>query len=324
MQKFLTLLFLFISLEASSQLIKGKVIIYEKDEPLSNANVFYDGMYKGAVTDENGNFTLAAAPSNQIPIIISAIGYHSTSISNYQPGEFLTVYLQPRVYALDPVVFTDDGMSRTEKENVFTREFIGVSENSKDCRILNIDDVRLVFNKKRQMLEAFADEPIIFENRALGFRVTYHLAGFSYSPGRIFFAGNYFFEPDSTLSDDQLEYVKNKRKQAYLGSRMHFVRSMYNETIQEEGFVIQSESNTNLPIKRLVTEIQGRKHISIPSRVAVIYRRQFYNGTYIRRQKRLTYIEKNGFYDPQGLTWSGAMANQRMADLLPFEYEPGM
>jgi hypothetical protein len=37
-------------------------------------------------------------------------------------------------------------------------------------------------------------------------------------------------------------------------------------------------------------------------------------------KKKNVVIEKSGYFDPHGLTWSGFMASQRMADLLPFEY----
>jgi hypothetical protein len=32
------------------------------------------------------------------------------------------------------------------------------------------------------------------------------------------------------------------------------------------------------------------------------------------------YFEKDGFYDPIGVEFSGEMSKQRIGDLLPFEY----
>jgi hypothetical protein len=32
------------------------------------------------------------------------------------------------------------------------------------------------------------------------------------------------------------------------------------------------------------------------------------------------YFDKDGYFDPLGISWQGEMARQRIADLLPFEY----
>jgi hypothetical protein len=32
------------------------------------------------------------------------------------------------------------------------------------------------------------------------------------------------------------------------------------------------------------------------------------------------YFEKDGYYDPTGVAFSGEMSKQRIGDLLPFEY----
>ena len=43
-------------------------------------------------------------------------------------------------------------------------------------------------------------------------------------------------------------------------------------------------------------------------------------GTTMNIKKDSVYFEKDGFYDPFGVVFSGEMSDRRIGDLLPFEY----
>ena len=319
MTRSLALLLFLLPFASFAQMIKGQILIYGSENPLPYASVYYDGMYKGVISDENGNFQLTQAASGKTPIIISAVGYHSTSIPDYSSSEFLKVYLQPKTYNLDAVVVTFDGMTREEKEAIFKREFIGITENSMQCEILNMDDISLVYNRKKQTVEAFAKDPILLHNKALGFKITYYLDVFQYTRRSVFFAGNYFFEPDTILTGRDLARVEKKRKEAYLGSRMHFIRALYNDRLNAEGYKIRDSLNKRVNYRELVVATPEGKNILMRSSLAVFYAR---NGsvTVLNKKQDFTYIDKSGFYDPNGISWAGDMGDQRMGDLLPFEY----
>ena len=321
MLRVLTLFFLILSFEVSAQVVEGQILINGTEEPLANASIYYDGMYKGGISNEHGIFRLVSADSVRVPIIISAVGYHSTSIADYKSGEFLKIYLEPKIYSLDAVVVTYDGMSREEKEAIFKKEFIGISENSLNCEILNLDDINLVYNRKRGTVEAFADDPVILQNTALGFKITYYLEQFRFSPEGIYFSGNYYFEPDTTLAGKDLARVEKRRRQAYLGSRMHFIRSLYNDRLKKDGFSLLNLARKAKDNSGMVVDRENGRSIFMESRLAVIYKGRSNSITFLDKNKKFTSIDKNGFYDPGGISWSGGMASQRMGDLLPFEYE---
>ncbi len=42
--------------------------------------------------------------------------------------------------------------------------------------------------------------------------------------------------------------------------------------------------------------------------------------TFLREQ---VFFDQKGYYDPFAISWDGAMAKQRVGDLLPYEYKPG-
>lgn len=178
----------------------------------------------------------------------------------------------------------------------------------------------LRFLKKHRTVEASSDKPIILHNKALGFKITYYLEHFKHGPGTTSFSGNYYFEPDTSLRGKYLNRVERRRREAYLGSRMHFIRSLYHGRIQQEGYTVLDYSAKDRDPIGLVVDDQNSRGIIIKSRLAVIYKGETRTITYLDKKKDFTFIDKNGFYDPAGIMWSGGMANQRIGDLLPFEY----
>ena len=115
--------------------------------------------------------------------------------------------------------------------------------------------------------------------------------------------------------------IEKKRRQAYLGSRMHFIRSMYNNQLKKDGFSLLNLPRMVKDNSGMVVDTEDGKSIFLESRLAVIYKGNSNNITFLNKNKNFTPIDKNGFYDPGGISWSGGMASQRMGDLLPFEYE---
>ena len=42
---------------------------------------------------------------------------------------------------------------------------------------------------------------------------------------------------------------------------------------------------------------------------------------YINYLKDMAYFDKSGYFDPLSIAWDGEMAQQRIADQLPYEYK---
>ncbi|TKC02858.1 hypothetical protein [Pedobacter frigoris] len=120
----------------------------------------------------------------------------------------------------------------------FRNAFLGVTPFSEECIIKNIDDIQLRLNKNTQEMFATAKGAIIVINKALGYIIEYDLQHFSMSPGKRYFYGKAFFQGlnEKELSDE----VLTLRENAYYGSVTHFLRSVYNNTNEIEGFEIRS------------------------------------------------------------------------------------
>jgi hypothetical protein len=85
-----------------------------------------------------------------------------------------------------------------------------------------------------------AMEPLIVENRSLGYRIEYQLESFQYNYDThyLIYLGYPLFIPLEGGDAKKKHWEKN-RSLAYYGSIMHFMRSVYRNNIREEGFEVR-------------------------------------------------------------------------------------
>ena len=106
---------------------------------------------------------------------------------------------------------------------------------------INKTAIRFRYYKNSNRLIAFADEPLVIENNALGYIISYQLEDFeiNFGKGSLFFVG---FPLVQELENDRKGVQgkwERKRLKAYMGSVMHFMRSVYGNQLQQEGFDVR-------------------------------------------------------------------------------------
>ncbi|MGB4229318.1 MAG: carboxypeptidase-like regulatory domain-containing protein, partial [Bacteroidales bacterium] len=104
-QKILLIIMLMFSVSLSSQItINGKVIDKDSQKPLPFANIKIEGTFLGAVSSNDGNFSLQVK-SLPVTLIISYIGYETDTIV-VNENQFLTIYLAPKSILTDEITVT--------------------------------------------------------------------------------------------------------------------------------------------------------------------------------------------------------------------------
>jgi hypothetical protein len=318
----LTALILISSIATTAQILKGQVLIYGTDSAIAHASIYFNNMYKRALADKNGYFELQISNSEKASLIVSAIGYSSTTIGDYNAGQFLKVYLKPKVYDLDEVVVTSvtSRMSREKMEKLFKKEFLGTSYSASKCTIENLSDVKLVYNESSKTLEAYSDDPLIIHNPYLEYKITYYIDKFKVQGRLTTNEGHYFFEDDTLLTDNEKTRIDKRRLNSYLGSKMHFIRSLCNRTLGEEGFSIFNNSSQALDEDRILLIKGSQKYLKVKDGIQVVYKNHS-KGTHVTDYRGRSLINYKGFFDPASLRWTGGyMAMERVGDLLPYEY----
>lgn len=221
--------------------LDGQVRDARTQRPLAFASVFLANTTYGTTTDSTGHFALAGVPAGQYEVMVSYVGYelYKKDLA-LQQSLTLSPSLQPAAH-LDEVVVRPS-KNRAADYRRFTRQFLGASALSQQCRIESPDEVAVVFDEGRRELVAVAPRHLTVINQALGYRITYHHFDFrvNYNANRITFVAAPVYEELKSKDVRQQQQWEANRRKAYAGSLPHFLRSVRNDQLAQEGFLVQA------------------------------------------------------------------------------------
>jgi len=293
---------------------------------LDFAAVYFSGTSTGTYTTQKGYFELDISQHKSMPLTISALGYYSVTLDDLSDNKFYIIYLTPKEYELSEVVITakNNSLRRRISLNTFKREFLGTTSNARSCYLENENDVMLILKSQGDTLKAYSLNPLIIHNKALGYKLIYYLDKFEYSNSKGYFRiiGSCIFISDTTNFINLQKQFDRRRLTTFLGSRMHFFRSLWENNLDQDGFVVTDFSGNKITYDKIVTQTDSlSKYISFPGKQLLIYYTGLQHGI-INMIKDSVDFDEDGFFDPIGILWDGKMAEKRIGDLLPFEYKP--
>ncbi|RZK77734.1 MAG: carboxypeptidase-like regulatory domain-containing protein [Pedobacter sp.] len=212
----------------------------DKGLPLPGASVFLSGYKVGTVADADGKFVIPNLTPGNYDVLVQMLGYLplSQNVLIANKSKELTINLQENIKLLTEVVIKPSPY-RSQYLRIFREHFIGTSINASDCEIINPQVIRFDYDSQRRVLTANADEFLIIENKALGYRIRYLLNFFEKDDetGMVHFYGYPYFE-EMEVSKRKRKQLEKKREVAYKGSPQHFFKSLFNNTDKQEGFTI--------------------------------------------------------------------------------------
>jgi hypothetical protein len=367
-----------------SNTLRGIVVNEDDGLPIEFASVFVSQTTIGTTTGYDGSFTLDVKLHGFYRLAITHICFqtYTIDINSIDEKQLLIIKLKKAYQQIEevkivPHIWTEDYYK------LFYDGFIGHSNNSDECIIENPKSINFIGSKKGH-LKAVSDSNIIINNKGLGYIINYKLDNFElfysidttflgidsiensmtefhqknkkYDRSRYFveftedylkYSGEPEFIDKINQSKNPKEIIQN-RANAYYGSPMHFFRSLYTDSLEENGFVINKIKTTktikqiNPPIKIhsiLIDSIREIKCLKehLDSAVMVKYVKYGEPRKYIRNSnnyKRLTLTKGQQtslieFYDAKfteegiakGYTkYNGYMNWLRIAELLPFDF----
>jgi len=357
----LFLLAAFSTLAAFSQSgysISGKIIDQETKQPLQGASVFAENTTLGTATNENGYFSLSL-PGGGYSIVVTFTGYQ-TETKRVTAGDAgnndIVIEIKKKEKALEEFVVKSssevaDGLAKYG--DFFLENFIGKTANSKQCYIKNKEALKFFYYKRSKRLKILATEPLQIVNDALGYSIKYQLDSFvhEYNSQISIYTGNPLFQEMQPADAAQLEKWRAARKTAYNGSIVHFMRSLYQKKLKEEGFEIQfivknNDKESAIPLKDFYGAVNYTMDDSsnvaeiLPRQkdVAVIYKNEPSPELYLAENPEASAkfqlsvlsflpnepldIEQNGFYFEQNdIIITGYWGWEKVGDMVPYDYE---
>lgn len=279
MKSIILFFILLISQTQNGQIITGNVE-NEIGTPISNVNIYIDGTKVATISNSDGSFSLDIQNQKNGNLIFQKETYESNSIAiNKLIGKNIKVVLNKFKVIEELILIPYTEEAYRNYIQYFLNQFIGSDQTN--VKIKNQRTLKFSYDKKNKMLKVKSPKPLIINNKNLGYEIQYNLITFEadFNNNTISFAGTSFFKETS-----QKNSVKVNRMDAYSGSMMHFLRSVFSKTTTEEGFIVNHVikiPNKNYPteeelakLEAFQKEMKNTSTIKFPEEITNISRRK--------------------------------------------------
>jgi hypothetical protein len=335
--------------------LTGTVVDAETGTPLAGAHVFIASSLLGTATDGEGRYRLEQIPLGSHRIYVSMLGFEAATAPFSPRRDSLYTHdfeLAFDVLELGGVTVTGEHDPRWKKRlRRFNTLFLGETENARRTEIINPEVLDFDVKWWGKFI-ATASAPLVIENRALGYRVTYFLKEFISEGSTIKYDGEPLFEALEPASPEEAEAWEERRRTAYAGSFRHFLLSLLGDSTEAAGFrtyrrfdLESPQHRHGFPIEPASLLQEGpsdqEKLLDFYNYIEVHFTQEQEDESFLRWQGRFstarrgdqrswikltngpTVVDQNGeVIDPYGVTVYGYFAFERIADDVPKEYRP--
>jgi hypothetical protein len=322
----------------------------QKRRAIENAQVFLAYTALGAATRRSGMFTIKDVPSGTYDLYVYKKGYRMSeftfTVDAHRKNNF-NFRLKSGPVARTTDWSTEERQDHENKVKKFKEALFSTTSNSYECTITNPEVLEFPGDDPA-IFKAVAQEPLIFENRALGYRVTYFLREFESTINFTKYHGIPKFEELTPLDGEEAHKWRLNRLKAFRGSPAHFFASVHenyamrikeNKLLKEEGFVVsemrdlrhEADEPYNLPtgLRAKSKQVDVNNYITPGSNPTefqlrfdtfweIIFTNELEEPEYLRHQginpnvaQRYERVNKGGLSDYKGETYSGNLGDQK-------------
>ncbi|MDQ8747013.1 hypothetical protein BAS06_16780 [Elizabethkingia miricola] len=342
------ILFLFLSALCFSQVIKGSVVT-TAEQPLSNVKIYIDGSQVSSITDAKGIFDISIPNIKQGNIVFQKDGYQDFVYPLQQAmNKSLKVVLEKERLIEEVKLIGYSSKDYEKYINTFFDNFLGISREG--VSIENPKEVKFAYDKTERILRAQAKKPLIIINKKLGYTIEYKLMSFyvDHRNGISQYTGTSFYTPVKA-SESKNRVYKMNRLNAYYGSVQHFFKSVFNNSVNKEGFILDRikqmegqkalalvEKDLQAPAYR--SEMDGKVYFEFPDILMVSYKKYLFDiskrevirtnsystiNSYVETRGIRYHITSDGNYsEPDQMLFQKSWAADKVAKMLPLDYEP--
>lgn len=297
------ILFLFLfccQLISAQQALTGTVVTLSTHQPVERASVYIDGTSNGTYTKTDGTFRLMP---EQYPckLIISHIGCKLLSCDIKSPTN-VTVMLEEKNVALNSITIKGNVNKRSKNLKEFSEAFLGTDKWGKRAKIKNdsvlyfyhttdsIRDSTGHFLYASDSLHAICRQPLEIELGLTGYTAMVDIERFCLISNKnsadCDMVIHTRFIPATPKSKSQEKRFRNFRREAYFNSQRHFLRSLFENSLSENGYTI---SGSFCEYKNKTTDLVNlESFISLRTRSEIVIRNM---------KDKLVYVK---YFDDQG------------------------
>jgi CarboxypepD_reg-like domain len=251
--------------------ISGKIIDEKSKQPIENAEVFISGGTNGTITNNDGEFTLEI---QFIPchLVAMHISFQPMVLVVTTEGKY-NIELSNALHNIKEVSVTAENIRR-KNLRLFYKYFMYYA-NKQQIKILN--DSVLHFIRDENDLHAYCNTPLIIENKYLGYTIKVLIQDFHICKKLISTAqkvklnsasgigvfklnGYYYFQEVNSKNPRKNEQIILNRKSQYYGSLRHFLTCLYENELETNGYILNSNMSSVEPLFQNTSQRKEIKH----------------------------------------------------------------
>ena len=371
--------------------IKGVVLDSLTQEPLSSATVYINGTTQGTTTDANGQFELKDV-TFPATIIFSFVGYEPQALDLVRNPGMLTINLKANAELPEIEVSGKMSKADKKDLEYFKTMFLGEDRWGKRATIKNenaliidkSDDSSYFIRKSfrssfvtpniytgyvnshktfddtvkvnKTVFNAWATEPLIIDLPLLGYEVYVDLVKFTVVENKTQthcdMLGYFYYKPYNNVNKRKAMSFEKNRARAYYGSSQHFLRSLSENRLAENGYILTKAEEVKKEKKVIVTDIPvdiNRYSADVGDNMMLIhglknkklkikyYSREdgspyftgekakgirFYSESGMTLMQDTCIFFKDGTVMDNNIVFTGELSNKKVAACLPADYFP--
>ena len=220
--------------------ISGRITDAENKEPLPNASVFIANTTAGTTTDADGRYRLRIPGEGSYQLTVSYVGYQPV-YREIEPGNTSVAFdAVMNIKELDEVTVTKTVKARQRDINFFWKTLLGKSPSKKTIYAVNPEAAYYYYNTNTRILTVTCREPLQIVNNETGYHIQLVQGHFThnYNTNISSWEHQLFFRELEPKDDRQKMIRDENRKKAYRVSLSHFIKSLYHNTLMEDGFLL--------------------------------------------------------------------------------------
>lgn len=131
--------------------------------------------------------------------------------------------------------------TRVRYLEIFRKTLLGETNAARRAKVKNLRDVQFAATPNSNELVAYCDTTLVVDNPELGYVVYFDLVDFYYNraTGESRFFGYTRFVDKNDEGENKRRWAK-RRKETYMGSSMHFFRSIAERKLKQDMFTVQN------------------------------------------------------------------------------------
>jgi len=259
----LLVLFLFaIPLNISAQrYVSGIITETTTNKPIADATVFIANTTEGSTTKSDGSYQLKIPGNGNFLLSVSHAAYQP-EVKTIEPGDSSCVI---NVALLEEKMRDSQVKTKVVFRNrdvaLFWKTILGEEPLKKGIYAINPEVPFFYYNPETNILRVTCHTPLQIVNDETGYNIQYVLYSFTqdYNTNIVSWEGQCMFEEIETKNKRQALLWERKRENVYNISVTKFIRSLYNGTLLENGFLVTTVGVTEVVEK--IPEIGSPEYI---------------------------------------------------------------